>query len=158
MQEPWKSKWEEFYKIDPEKHFHSPELYSIWGAKQEFVSESIKLQDAKCYVWCDVGCFRFKRPGSFKNTLNFIQPGKITCLDTIMLYPIVPLIGGGVLAGDSNAWSIFSKNYLEELEKNLQGKDQVIYRKVLNNSNSLIIQPNDKYGDPWFFLTYIFSY
>ena len=64
----------------------------------------------------------------------------------------------GVLAGDSNAWSIFSKNYLEELEKNLQGKDQVIYRKVLNNSNSLIIQPNDKYGDPWFFLTYIFSY
>jgi hypothetical protein len=159
MQEPWKSKWEEFHEIDDEKHIHSPDLYAIWGAKQEFVSEAIKLQEAKIYVWCDVGCFRVKRPGSFKNTLNFIQSGKITCLDVSVLPGFnQPLIGGGVLAGDSKAWSIFSKNYLEELEKNLQGKDQIIYARILNNSNSIIIRPNYQYGDPWFFLTYIFSY
>lgn len=159
MQEPWKSKWEAFHEIDHEKHIHSPELYAIWGAKQEFVKEAIKLQKAKCYVWCDVGCFRYKRPGSFKNTLNFIEPNKITCLDVSYLPAVKQeTIGGGVLAGDSKAWSIFSKNYLEELEKNVQGNDQIVYRKILNNSNSIIIRPNYQYGDAWFFLTYIFSY
>ena len=47
---------------------------------------------------------------------------------------------------------------MEELEKNLQGIDQIIYARILNNSNSIIIRPNYQYGDPWFFLTYIFSY
>jgi hypothetical protein len=155
MQEPWKSKWEEFYKIDHEKHIHSPDLYAIWGAKQEFVSEAIKLQEAKCYIWCDVGCFRFKRPGSFRRGLNLISPGKITCLDVSKLIGVKqPLIGGGVLAGDSTAWSIFSKNYLEELEKNIEGKDQIVYRKILNDSNAVIIQPNYDHGDPWFYLSY----
>jgi hypothetical protein len=159
MQEPWKSKWEMFHKIDHERNIHSPDLYAIWGAKQEFVSEAIKLQEAKCYVWCDVGCFRNKRPGSFKNTLKFIYSGKITCLDVSVIPGVnQPLIGGGVLAGDSTAWSEFSKKYLEELEKNVQGKDQIIYRKILNDSNSNIIKPSYEYGDPWFYLTYIFSY
>lgn len=158
MQEPWKSRWEEFHKIDSEKHLHSPELYAVWGAKQEFVQEAIQLQESKSYIWCDVGCFRFKRPGSFKNTLNFIQPEKITCLDTSLMYSKIALIGGGVLAGDKKAWEIFSNNYLQELEKNIDGKDQIIYRRILNISNAIIIQPTYQYGDPWFFLTYIFSY
>jgi len=158
MQEPWKSRWEEFHKIDSEKHLHSPELYAVWGAKQEFVQEAIQLQESKSYIWCDVGCFRFKRPGSFKNTLNFIQPEKITCLDTSLMYSKIALIGGGVLAGDKKAWEIFSNNYLQELEKNIDGKDQIIYRRILNISNAIIVQPTYQYGDPWFFLTYIFSY
>lgn len=159
MQEPWKSRWEEFHKIDNEKHLHSPELYAIWGAKQEFVQEAIQLQESKSYIWCDVGCFRFKRPGSFKNTLNFIQPEKITCLNVSNLPGITEnVIGGGVLAGDKNAWSLFRKNYLEELEKNINGKDQIIYARILNNSNANIINPTYQYGDAWFFLTYIFSY
>jgi hypothetical protein len=158
MQEPWKSRWEEFHKIDDEKHIHSPELYAIWGAKQEFVKEAIQLQESKSYIWCDVGCFRFKRPCSFKNTLKYIHPGKITCLDPSLMYSKLPLIGGGVLAGDKKAWEIFSTNYLQELERNIHGKDQIIYARILNNSNSVIIQPTYQYGDPWFFLTYIFSY
>lgn len=158
MQEPWKSRWEEFHKIDSEKHLHSPELYAVWGAKQEFVQEAIQLQESKSYVWCDVGCFRFKREGSFKNTLNFIQPEKITCLDTSLMYSKIALIGGGVLAGDKKAWEIFSNNYLQELEKNIDGKDQIIYRRILNISNANIINPTYQYGDAWFFLTYIFSY
>lgn len=158
MQEPWKSKWEEFYKIDHEKNIHSSELYAIWGSKQEFVIEAIKLQEAKCYIWCDIGCFRFKRPGSFKKGIQLILPGKITCLDVSTLSDVkFPLIGGGVLLGDSNAWYIFSKNYLEELEKNIHGKDQIIYRRILNDSNAVFIQPNNEYGDPWFFLCYALS-
>jgi hypothetical protein len=67
------------------------------------------------------------------------------------------MIGGGVLSGDKDAWNIFSKNYISELHRNIHGKDQVIYKRVLNETNAVIIKPNNKYGDPWFFLTYIYS-
>ena len=152
MKEPWKTRWENFHKVDHEANIHSPELYAIWSAKQEFVREVIRIQESKCYVWCDAGCFRFKRDGSFKNTLCFVQPEKITCLN------INNTIGAGVLAGDKHAWKTFSYNYLRELEKNFNGKDQVIYAKIVNKTNSIIITPSKKYGDPWFYLTYIFSY
>jgi hypothetical protein len=158
-QEPWKSRWEEWHAKDPEKQIHSPELYAVWGAKQEFVQEAIKFQEAKCYVWCDIGCFRNLRPGSFKNTLNFIRPGKITCLNVSNL-PGVPrkTIGAGVLAGDRNAWKMFSNIYLTELERDIDGMEQMIYARILNDSNAVIINPTYQYGDAWFFLTYIFSF
>ena len=152
MKEPWKTRWENFHKVDNEAKIHSPGLYSIWSAKQEFVREVIKIQESKSYVWCDVGCFRFKRDGSFKNTLRFVEAEKMTCLN------ICNTIGGGVLAGDKNAWKTFSDNYLRELEKNVNGKDQIIYAKIVNKTNSIIITPDKNYGDPWFYLTYIFSY
>lgn len=76
MSEPWKSRWETWYHNDPEKNLHSPELYAIWAAKQEFVREAIKLVKTDIYVWCDAGCFRNKRPGSFVYTANYISPGK----------------------------------------------------------------------------------
>ena len=145
------NRWKEWHQIDPEIHLHSPQLYAIWAAKQEFVIEAMKISDYSIYTWCDIGCFRVMRNGSFKYTHKYIQPNKITCLD------IFNMIGGGVLAGDRNAWQIFSKNYLEELNNNINGKDQIIYRRILNSSNAFIIKPNNIYGDPWFFLTYIFS-
>jgi hypothetical protein len=152
MKEPWKSRWENFHKIDYERNIHSPELYAIWAAKQEFLREAIKLQDSNCYIWCDAGCFRTKRDGSFKNVINYIEPEKITCLH------ICNTIGAGVLAGDKNAWNLFSNNYLEELEKNINGKEQVIYEKILNKDNAVIIEPTNEYGDPWFYLTSLFSH
>lgn len=152
MQEPWKSRWEKWYEIDPEKNIHSPELYAIWGAKQEFVQEAMKITDFDTYVWCDIGCFRNIRNGSFKNLQKYIQPSKITCLS------ILGMIGGGVLAGDRDAWNMFTEKYLLELEKDIHGKDQVIYKRILNSSNAVIINPTYQYGDPWFFLTYIFSF
>jgi hypothetical protein len=158
MSEPWKSRWERWYTVDPERNWHSPELYAIWAAKQEFVREAIKLKESPYYVWCDVGCFRTRRSGSFEYTANYISPGKITCLDaTNLVHDRKPLIGGGVLAGDQEAWYSFSQNYLKELEQNIHGKDQVIYRRVLNDTNALILQPTKKYGDPWFYLTYILT-
>ena len=67
------------------------------------------------------------------------------------------MIGGGVLAGDKNAWKLFSENYITELNANIHGKDQIIYKRILNDTNAVIIHPNNMYGNPWFFLTYIFS-
>lgn len=152
MQEPWKSRWEKWHEIDPEKGIHSPELYAIWAAKQEFVQEAMKITNFDKYVWCDIGCFRNIRDGSFKNLQKYIQPSKITCLS------ILGMIGGGVLAGDRDAWNMFTERYLAELEKDIHGKDQVIYKRILNSSNAVIINPTYQYGDPWFFLTYIFSF
>ena len=146
------AKWYEWYKSDPEILIHSPELYAVWAAKQEFVLEAMKLVKYSIYIWCDIGCFRFRRPGGFQNTSNYILPGKITCLD------IANTIGGTVLAGDIDAWTNFSKKYLDELAQNIHGKDQDIYKRILNSENANIIQPNQIYGDPWFYLTYIFSY
>jgi hypothetical protein len=146
-------RWKEWHKIDPEKHIHSPQLYAIWAAKQEFVREAMKISDYSIYTWCDIGCFRVPRNGSFEYTHKYIQPNKITCL----YIPNYDFIGGGVLAGDKDAWNIFSKNFLEELNNNINGKDQIIYKRILNSSNAVIIHPNNLYGDFWFFLTYIFS-
>jgi len=143
--------WKEWHKVDPEKRIHSPELYAIWAAKQEFIKEAIKLTDYSIYTWCDIGCFRTIRPGSFEYVYKYIKPSKITCLS------IAAMIGGGVLSGDKDAWNIFSKNYISELDRSIHGKDQVIYKRILNNTNAVIIQPNNKYGNPWFFLTYIYS-
>jgi hypothetical protein len=158
MQEPWKSRWEKWHEIDDKKNIHSPELYAIWGAKQEFVQEAMKISNFDNYIWCDIGCFRNIRNGSFKNVENYIKPSKITCLNVSNL-PGVPnkTIGGGVLAGDKDAWNNFTKLYLEELERDIDGKDQIIYQRILNDSNAVIIEPSYCYGDPWFYLTYIFS-
>jgi hypothetical protein len=159
MQEPWKSRWEKWHETDHEKNIHSPDLYAIWGAKQEFVQEAMKISDFDTYIWCDIGCFRNTRNGSFKNVQKFIQASKITCLNVSNLPGITEkVIGGGVLAGDRNAWNMFTNLYLNELEKDIHGKDQIIYNRILNSSNAVIINPNYQYGDPWFFLTYIFSF
>jgi len=157
MKEPQMNKWKEWHNIDPEKNIHSPELYAIWAAKQEFIREAINLVNSNVYIWCDAGCFRTKRNGSFENTLKFISPEKITCLDVTSLCDGEKLIGGAILAGDKNAWFNFSRDYLNELERSINGKDQVIFQRIINNSNAIIISPTYKYGDPWFYLTYLFS-
>jgi len=157
MKEPQMTKWREWWNVDRERHIHSPELYAIWAAKQEFVREAIKLKESKVYIWCDAGCFRSRRDGSFKHVERYIQPSKITCLN-VELMTRKPMIGGGVLAGDKNAWANFSSLYLEELSRSIHGKDQVIFNRILNSSNAVIVTPSEEYGDPWFYLTYIFSF
>ena len=143
--------WKEWHKVDPEKKIHSPELYAVWAAKQEFVKEAMKLTDYSIYTWCDIGCFRTIHSASFEYVHNYIKPAKITCID------IAGMIGGTVLSGDKEAWGIFSNNYIIELNRSIHGKDQVIYKRIMNDTNAVILKPNNKHGDPWFFLTYIFS-
>jgi hypothetical protein len=144
--------WKEFNKIDPEQSIHSPELYAIWAAKQEFVREAMIMKPADIYVWCDIGCFRDPHTCDFKHTYKYIEPGKIVGLD------IADMIGGTILAGDKLAWDTFSDLYLKELKANPHGKDQIIYKRILNSSYSVIITPpNTIKHDPWFHFTYIFD-
>jgi hypothetical protein len=149
--------WNQWHLVDPERHVHSPELYAIWAAKQEFVLNAMNIKDASIYVWCDIGCFRHIRDGSFKDTYKYVQPGKITGLHI----PYYNFIGGGVLAGDKGAWNMFSTLYKEELKRSPHGKDQIIFRRILNETNSNIINIDNVFmsiGDnAWFYLTLLFS-
>ena len=145
-------KWRTWHLTDPERHIHSPELYAVWATKPYFVLEAMRLYEAAIYVWCDIGCFRQPgRPGSFEYTSKYIIPGKMTCID------IANTIGGTVLAGDKNAWHTFSTQYSTELARSLHGKDQDIFKRFLTPETATIIYPHDRFGDPWFFLPYIFS-
>lgn len=151
MSTSWLKIWRDFNKTDPEL-YHSPELYAIWAAKQEFVLEAAQIVKSDVYVWCDIGCFRKIRDGNFLQTKLYVSPRQITCLS------IEDTIGGGVLAGDIDAWNLFSKLYIDELSRNPHGKDQVIYKRILNKNNATIIESSKIFGDPWFYLTHLFSF
>jgi glycosyltransferase involved in cell wall biosynthesis len=61
--ETWKlyeSKWKEQYKIDPENHIHTPELYTVWAEKPFFVERAIQINPFQTdfFFWCDIGAFR----------------------------------------------------------------------------------------------------
>jgi len=153
--------WRKLHDTNVEKGSHSPELYAVWAAKQEFVREGMGLKghrDSEIYVWCDIGCLRSPAmPGSFKRTGDYVEPGKITCLH------VAGTIGGGVLAGDKDAWEEFSNSYLEHLDTNPNLKNQNMYKIILNGDNAKIIQPGNftlsdgSAGDPWFYLVKLFS-
>lgn len=130
----WMDKWETQLQKDPEVGIHSPELYIVWALKQEFVQKAIQrnLYSSTHFVWCDIGCFR--SPENLERPLHFAEatpsvtiPDKITILNIRDKY-----FGGGVLAGDIAAWSLFTERYLQALndfeEKGLfYGKDQDVY-------------------------------
>ena len=56
----YQSKWKEHHHIDPEKHIHTPELYTIWAEKPFFVEKAIGLNPFQTdfFFWCDIGAFR----------------------------------------------------------------------------------------------------
>jgi hypothetical protein len=155
MNDTYMTIWNNFYEIDSEKDYHSPELYAIWAAKQEFVREAINIYKADIYIWCDIGCFRNIRNGSFKSVDKYVVSDKISCLSVHT--DDGDTIGGGVLAGSKDAWHFFSKMYLDELLKNPHGKDQNVYKRIVNNENSTIINATNEFGDHWFHLTTLFS-
>lgn len=143
--------WNTFHLIDPERHIHSPELYAVWAAKQEFVRNAMKITSSDIYVWCDIGCFRSIRHGDFSKTSDYVMPSKITYLF------VENYFGAGVLAGDKNAWDIFTTNYIRSLTESPHGKEQTVYARILNSDNSVRIIANGQFGDPWFHLTSLFS-
>lgn len=77
-------------------------------------------------------------------------------------------IGGTILAGHKDAWSIWSKTYYSTIDLMLQnglfvGKDQsvmnVAMAKSPNQFNLVLPQPYfDGKGDQWFYLQYYFSW
>ena len=171
----WMERWTRQMEKDPEAAIHSPELYVIWALKQEFVKKAIErnLYGSTHFVWCDIGCFRspenLERPLRFAEAVSTITvPGKITVLNIAERH-----IGGGVLAGDTAAWSLFTERYLRSLahfEENgiFYGKDQDVYAHMLQRSPELFdvvkakVWGRKKYHEGkvdtrWFYLTMYLS-
>jgi hypothetical protein len=150
----------------------------IWALKQEFVAKAIQANHygSTHYVWCDIGCFRI--PEDFPKGCLFAEktpivtnPGK-TLILTINDQYYKDCVGGGVLAGDIESWSKFSRDFMSTLEMfdsegKFFGKDQDIYRRMiqLNPQNFTLIesqvwgsrQRNLKTDCVWFYLTYVLS-
>ena len=171
----WVNKWTDQHAMDPENRIHSPYLYMLWALKQEFVEKAIEMNKygSSHYVWCDIGCFR--TPENFPHGCRFaertpeiVQPGKMVILSIYNgMY-----IGGGVLAGDIEAWSIFSKSFAETLQMfhdsaRFYGKDQDVYRCMIqSNPSKFIIVEARLWGNRnrsgnadclWFYLTRLLS-
>lgn len=52
--------FEEHWKIDHERGYHTPELYMIWAEKAPMLKRAIGLNpfNSSCFYWTDFGCFR----------------------------------------------------------------------------------------------------
>ncbi len=153
--------WEKTYKIDPEAHIHSPELYAVWAMKQECVLLAIQDNpfDSTHFVWCDIGIQRYSVLNNMYNTFpscvkQICDEGRLTFLEIVRIpdnyylnwknnipleYPL-PLnaLGGGCIAGDIEAWGNFCNAYISTLKeldsKNIFiGKDQGVFLTMLLN-------------------------
>jgi hypothetical protein len=177
----WIERWKRELNRDPEKNIHSWELYAVWALKQEFVHKAIQLNayNSQYFVWCDIGCFR--EPSNFPSTPRFaeatyskVSPGHILILKIHEIDSTIH-IGGGVLAGDIQAWAGFRTSYLHSLNTFVDhsifcGKDQTLYRYMIErnqipfqvietsgNWGTIPSYKNPKFSSRWFYLTFYLS-
>jgi len=56
----YKKKWSEHYEFDPEKSYHSPELYAVWANKCIWLNDVSAKNPfhTNWFLWTDCGCFR----------------------------------------------------------------------------------------------------
>lgn len=171
--------WLTAHIIDCEADKHTPELYAIWYEKKEFVLRTIESNPfgSDSFVWCDAGICRF--PEWLQYLQNFplramIPSGKMTVL---RINPFggevkdgIPgwfdrdtSVGGGILAGERETWSIWSKAYDAMLMKYILagrfiGKDQNIMASMILDRPELavLIDPPDamERGQIWFYLLF----
>jgi hypothetical protein len=121
--------WERQYARDPER-YHSPELGMIWYEKRHFIRRAAELDSSTIFIWCDAGVVRddITETAAMKfgqrgypldddhlhiHQINFPLP---TGPYNFTGYPEV-LIGGGILAGNRNAWQRFSAEYETSLDE-----------------------------------------
>jgi hypothetical protein len=177
----WIERWKNEWNRDPEKNIHSWELYAIWALKQEFVHRAINLNayNSQYFVWCDIGCFRepsnFSKPPRFAEaTPSRVSPNRILILK-IHEIDSTTHIGGGVLAGDIQAWLGFRTSYLHTLNTFFDrgifcGKDQTLYRYMIERNlvpfqvietsgdwGTIPSYKNPKFSSRWFYLTFYLS-
>jgi len=151
--------WEKQWSIDPEKNIHSPELYAVWGMKQEVVRIIVNMNpfQSKWFVWCDIGVQRYSALQNFykefpSNVDRLCVPGRMTFLEVNkipesyfndwkeskpMAYPVPDVtIGGTCIAGDADAWKEFGDAYISMLQEFavrqwFAGKDQTVFFTIL---------------------------
>jgi hypothetical protein len=151
--------WEKQWPIDPEKHIHNPELYAVWGMKQEFVRIIVNMNpfQSKWFVWCDMGVQRYSAMQQFYRTFpsdvgRLCKPGRMTFLEVNkipdsffndwkeskpMMYPLPDVaLGGTCIVGDAEAWLEFGQAYISMLQEFavrgwFAGKDQTVFFAIL---------------------------
>jgi hypothetical protein len=150
----WLPLWTKHHELDPEKHIHTPDLYSVWAIKQECVALTIQANpfNTEWFVWCDVGIHR--DPSTHGLYVEFplsvpalCKPGHIGLLEinpipeTFLNYTeILPApnvsLGGGCIVGDRAAWASFCTGYKDMLTTmdargEFIGKDQTVFFRML---------------------------
>ena len=151
--------WEKQVALDPEKEMHNPELYAIWGLKQELVRIAIAHNyfQSKWFAWCDMGIQRYSALQDYymtfpRDTSRLCKDGRMAFLeiDKIpesyvndwkegkpLIYPVPKnTLGGGCIIGDSGAWHEFAEAYKAMLQEFATrgwfcGKDQEVYFAIL---------------------------
>jgi hypothetical protein len=182
MWKKYESTWKTHHALDPEKHYHSPELYAIWAQKSSFVHDAWKLNpfNTQYFFWCDIGAFRGPVPESVCRTFPMIRylPD-----DRILMSSIRRFQGegkgdqlvGGLWGGSGTGCYRWHLAYCDMLSKYIRdgrfaGKDQTVMMSAYLADNSLayIVYPghdvivNDAWQynrlleqfcvNPWFFL------
>ena len=185
MWKRYKEQWIVQHSIDPEKHIHSPELYSIWSQKSVFVKTAISINafNTKCFFWCDIGAFRSEeKMDLYKNfpITNYFQTEKIlfgsifplTDDDKTMrsdgiigdfLDPNKWRMVDGLWGGDKNACLKWSAAYETMLNKyfisgRFSGKDQSVMMSALLADPSLGVLAKPTINeDIWFYFQSVLS-
>lgn len=162
----YKDKWIQNHTIDPEKAYHTPELYAVWAQKPFFVEKAIHSNyfNTNYYFWCDFGAFRDPNINNnvlqkFPLTLHFddkllmqsvgdlSESEKVIREDGIYGEKIsecwnkIRLVGG-LWGGNSNAclkWKTEYQKMLETyfLKNRFAGKDQVVMLSTYINNPTL---------------------
>jgi hypothetical protein len=168
--------WAQAHQLDPEKGYHTPELYALWYEKKEFVLRTAARNpfQSEFFVWVDAGICRWPDwtpliqgfpapefiPRGSMLTLQ-IEPGVFDTSGTD--YSTISSVGGGILAADAPTWSRWSAAYDATLtrfvaEGRFIGKDQVLMATMIAEDRSLatLVQAPQALGPirKWFYLLF----
>jgi hypothetical protein len=179
--------WKEQHALDPEKEIHSPELYSIWYEKKEFVLRAIAENPFQSdrFIWCDAGICRYPEWMPEVRTFGLyrekIPAGRMLLLivkpfrkeDCVIKRDGIPgdftqevRLGGGILASDVAGWNRWSKAYDAMLERYIRagrfaGKDQNLMASMILDETDicLVVSPPECMTgiERWFQLLFYLS-
>ena len=133
------------YSIDPERHFHSPELYAVWNAKSFLMkyasSEAGNIYSSKFFLYTDIGAFRKEIFANWPDVEHAMEIS-VGLRDRILFSQVrdsLPdpydvrgeYIEGGFFAGSSKALHFFYDKFYELHDEFLDlglfiGKDQMM--------------------------------
>jgi desulfoferrodoxin (superoxide reductase-like protein) len=87
--------WLLHHLVDPEKAYHSPQLYAIWAQKPFFVKRAIERNpfNTTLFFWADVGVFRFGLNLDDVTLRSFPSPTHLP-EDRIIIHAVFPLEPG----------------------------------------------------------------
>jgi Bacterial protein of unknown function (HtrL_YibB) len=154
--------WSHQHRLDHERMIHSPDLYIVWNSKSNFLKQAIMLNPfhSNFFAWVDIGYLRNSALNG-KRMIRYLPPTllkhQVMLLDVRELVGGIKYVGGGFIGGFKHGLLNWITAYYDVLHSNNQtfiGKDQPwMFSTCLQFPGlCLLIQPNSKYGDPWFYM------